>query len=72
MFGAVVSSGGLGWALVQLLIAVVVVWAVILFLDWVGVPEPFRKIVKVIIALFALIFIINLLLGLGGRAFWVY
>ncbi len=36
------------------------------FLNYIGLPEPFNKVARVLLALVALIFIINLLLGLAG------
>lgn len=45
------------------LIFYVVVWAI----NWVGVPEPFNKVIKVILGLVVLIFLINLIMGLSGH-----
>jgi len=66
-----------GNALLNLLVGIVVggliAWLLIWFLDWVGIPEPFNKVAKVIIGLVIVIWLINLLMGLGvGRPFWVH
>jgi len=57
-------------ALLNLVIVVVVAglifWLVWWFIDWVGLPEPFNKVVKVVIGLVALVFLIKILLGLVG------
>ena len=54
-------------ALLNLVIVVVVAglifWLVWWFIDWVGLPEPFNKVVKVVIGLVALVFLIKILLG---------
>lgn len=60
-----------GQSLVQTLIWVVVVGLICYLLVWLigyaGVPEPFAKIARVIIALFAVLFLINVLLSLAGH-----
>lgn len=53
--------------LVQLVIAGLIVWLVWWFVDYVGIPEPFNKVVRVILGLVILVYLINLLLGLSGR-----
>jgi hypothetical protein len=51
---------------IYLVIIGLVFWAVLWFVGYVGVPEPFNKIIKVVMALFALIIVLNLLLGMAG------
>lgn len=57
-------------ALVNLLVSLVVVgliaWLLWWFIDYIGLPQPFNKVARVIVALVVLIFLINLLLGLTG------
>ena len=60
---AAASGSGLVSALITLVIVGVIFWLVLWFIGWVGLPEPFAKIAKVVLGLFALIFLINLLLG---------
>lgn len=59
-----------GSALLSLLVTVVIVglifWLLLWFVDWVGVPEPFLKVVRVLIGLAALIYLINLLMKISG------
>lgn len=72
LFAAVTGSSLLS-AIVTLVIAGVIFWLVLWFIGWVGLPEPFLKVAKVILGLFALIFLINWLLGLtdsGGFIKW--
>lgn len=53
--------------LVQLVIAGLIVWLIWWFVEYVGVPEPFAKVIRVVLGLVILIYLINLLLGLSGR-----
>ncbi len=61
-----IASSGILSLLVTLVIAGLIFWLVWWFIDYVGVPEPFNKVIRVIIGLAALIFLINLLMGLNG------
>ena len=64
-----VGVGGLLGLVVNIVIIGLIFWAILWFLAYVGVPEPFNKIIRVVVALFALIIVVNLLLGLGGTPF---
>jgi hypothetical protein len=52
--------------LVALIIAGGIVWLLWWLIGYIGLPEPFNKIARVIIAVVAVVFCINLLLSLGG------
>ena len=52
--------------IVTLVIAGLIFWLVLWFVDYIGVPQPFNKVIKVVVGLFALIFLVNFLLGLAG------
>jgi hypothetical protein len=52
---------------IQLVICGLVFWLICWFLGWVGVPEPFNKVIKVVIGLVVLIFLINVLMSFGGH-----
>jgi hypothetical protein len=60
-----------GTALVQFVIYIIVAGLIFWLLWWligyVALPEPFNKVVRVIIAVVAVLFLINLLLGLTGK-----
>ena len=60
-----------GSALLSLLVTLVIVglifWLVWWFIGYVGVPEPFNKVIRVLLGLFVLIFLINILMGLAGH-----
>jgi hypothetical protein len=60
------GSALLSW-LVYLVVAGLVFWLLWWFIGYIGLPEPFNKVARVIIALFAVVFLINLLLGIGGH-----
>lgn len=57
-------------ALLSLLVTLVIVglifWLIFWFIEYVGLPEPFSKVIKVILGLVVLIYLINVLLGLNG------
>jgi len=61
------SLSGLLGIVVYLVIIGVVFWAILWFVGYVGVPEPFNKVIKVVVGLVALIIVVNLLLGLAGH-----
>lgn len=49
-----------------ILIAGGVCWLLWWLIGYIGLPEPFNKIARVIIAVVAVFFLINLLLGISG------
>jgi hypothetical protein len=60
-----------GSTLLHLLLILVIVglifWLVWWFLGYIGLPEPFNKVARVLVGLVALIFLINFLLGFTGH-----
>jgi len=68
-FLAAISGSGLLSILVQLIVAGLIFWLLLWLLSFVGLPEPFMKVAKVILAVVAVIFVINLLLSLSGSSF---
>jgi hypothetical protein len=62
----IVGSGLLS-VVITLVILGLIFWLVIWFVDWAGVPQPFNKVIKVIVGLIVLIYLINVLLGLAGH-----
>lgn len=59
-----------GSALLSLLILIIVAGLIFYLLWWLigycGLPEPFNKVARVILAIVAVIFLINVLLQVGG------
>ena len=66
-------SGALLLALlVKLVIMGLIFWLIWWFLDYCAVPQPFDKVLRVIIGLIALIFLINILLSVSGQPLFRY
>lgn len=59
-----------GSALISVLVTIIVAGLIFYILYWlvgvVGLPEPFNKVAIVILALAAVIFLIDLLMGMNG------
>jgi heme A synthase len=55
--------------LVTLVVVGLILWLLWWFVSYVGLPEPFNKVARVIIALIAVIFLIGLLLNISGVGF---
>lgn len=68
-FLAAVSGSGLLSLLVQLIIAGLIFYALVWFVNWLALPAPFNKILLALVGLAAIIFLVNLLMGLSGRSF---
>lgn len=66
---AAISGQGLVWAVVWVLIAGVIFWLVDWLIRYVGVPEPFAKVARIMLAIIAVIILINALLTLAGHPF---
>ena len=49
-----------------LIIAGVIFWLLSFAIDYVGVPEPFRKVARVVLVLLAVFVVIGILLNLVG------
>lgn len=62
-----ISGAGLLSLLVTLVVVGLICWLVWWFIGYVGLPEPFNKVARVLVGLVALVFLINLLLGLTGH-----
>lgn len=64
---AAISGQGVVSALIWLVIIGTVFWLLWWLLSYLNPPEPFKKIGTVILAIAAVIFLINLLLSLAGK-----
>ena len=62
-----ISSSGILSLLVTLVLAGLIFWLVWWFINYIALPEPFNKVARVLIGLAALVFLIDLLLGLSGH-----
>lgn len=64
---AAISGSQVVDVVIWLIVAGVIFWLLNWLIDYVGVPEPFRKVAKVIIAIVAVLLVINALLALAGH-----
>jgi len=66
---AAISGNQLLHAVVWVIIAGVIFWLVNWLITYVGIPEPFNKVAKVIVAIVAVVFLVNALLTIVGKPF---
>jgi len=66
---AAISGDQLLHAVVWVIIAGVIFWLVNWLITYAGVPEPFNKVAKVIVAIVAVVFLVNALLTIVGKPF---
>lgn len=62
-----VSIDGMISLVVYLVIIALIFWVVWWFIGYVGVPEPFNKVIRVVMGLIALLVVISILLGMLGQ-----
>ena len=62
-----VSGSVLLNAFITLVVVGLICWLIWWFISYIGLPEPFNKVARVLVALVALIFLINFLLGFTGH-----
>jgi ABC-type multidrug transport system permease subunit len=53
--------------LVSVVIAGLIFWLIWWFVGYVNPPEPFNKVIRVILGLVALVYLINILLSISGH-----
>lgn len=64
---SVIGSQALIQAFIYLVIIGLILWVLWWFINYIALPEPFGKVARVILALIAVIVLINLLLSLIGQ-----
>jgi hypothetical protein len=62
-----ISSSALIALLIQLVIFGLIMWVLWWGLAKIGLPEPFAKIATVVLVIITVLFLVNILLGLGGH-----
>lgn len=67
VMAAGVSVDSMVSTLIYLVIIGLIFWVVWWFVGYVGVPEPFNKVIRVVIGLIALLIVVSFLLGLVGH-----
>lgn len=66
---AAISGSALMTMVIWIIVAAVICWILWWLIGYVGLPEPFNKIARVIVAVIAAIICINALLTLVGKPF---
>lgn len=66
---AALSISGLLPLLIEVIIVAVVCWLIWWLIGYIGLPQPFDRVLRIIVAIVAVVYLVNLLLGLGGHAF---
>lgn len=64
---ASVSVDGLVQTVIYIVIVGLVFWLIWWFIGFCGIPEPFNKVIRVVVALVAVLILINFLLGFVGH-----
>ena len=62
-----VSGSVLLNAFITLVVVGLICWLIWWFISYIGLPEPFNKVARVLVALVALVFLVNFLLGFTGH-----
>ncbi len=66
-FLAAISGDQLISAVIWIVVVGVIFWLVTWLIAYIGVPEPFNKVIKVIMAVAAVLILINVLLSFTGH-----
>ncbi len=66
-FIAAISGNDLVEFVIMLLVAGLIFWLLTWLIGYIGVAEPFAKIAKAVVAIVAVLFVINALLSLTGH-----
>ena len=64
-----VDAGGLVGIIIAIIVIGAICWLLWWLIGYLGIPEPFNKIARGVIAVVAVLFLINLLLSLSGSSF---
>lgn len=65
------SIEGLVTAVVYLIVVGGICWLLLWLISYVGLPDPFAKVARVIIVVVAVLLLINVLLSFVGHPVWV-
>lgn len=69
LFLAQIAAASVFRVIIWLIVAGLIFWLLTWLISYVGLPEPFAKVAKVILAVAAVIVIIDVLLSLTGHGF---
>ena len=59
-------DGGLLHLLIQIIVVGLVCYLLFWLIGYIGLPAPFDKVARVVIAIVAVIFLLNIVMGLDG------
>jgi preprotein translocase subunit SecE len=68
---AAITANSLLTLVVNVVVAGLIFWLLWWLIHYIPVPQPFLKVLEVIIAVCAVVWLINILMGLTGNAFIV-
>lgn len=66
MIAAAISGMTIVWAVLGIIVGGLIYWLLNYAIDVSGIPDPFRKVAKVILILLAILFLINVILTVVG------
>lgn len=66
---AAISGKTLVGVVINIIVVGLILWLLFWLISYVGLPQPFDKVARVILAVIAVLFLVNMLLGLTGNAF---
>lgn len=66
---AIFTTAGIVPLLIHVVIVALIFWLLYFLVNRLPIPEPFKTVLNVILLVAAVIFLINVLLGLEGHAF---
>jgi hypothetical protein len=69
MMLAEISGNSIVEAFIGIVVVGLICWLLWWFISYIGLPEPFNKVARVIVALVAVVFLIDFLLSLIGHGF---
>lgn len=64
---ATISGQELFQTVIWVIVAALIYWLLIWLIGTCGVPEPFNKVLRVLLAVVAVLFLINVILSLAGH-----
>jgi hypothetical protein len=69
---AAFSGDALIHAVIWIIIAGIIFWLLTWLISYAGVPDPFAKVARIVLAIVAVLILTNALLGIAGHPFIVW
>lgn len=67
LLGQLISGGALVQAIIYLIVFGLIFWLLWWLIQYCAIPEPFNKVARVVVAIFAVIVVIGVLLSVAGH-----